>query len=84
MPSFKIIERQLVLEKKVLKVFTMYGHDGHLGHVDRNHLYKLSFPFRRMLHMKFGIYWPSGFRGENLWKWLTDDGRTQEHGYYVQ
>ena len=65
MPSFKIIER-LVLEKKVLKVFTMYGHDGHLGHVDRNHLYKLSFPFRRMLHMKFGIYWPLAVSEEKI------------------
>ena len=23
----------LVLEKKILKVFTIYGHGGHLGHV---------------------------------------------------
>ena len=26
-----------------------------------DHLYKLSFPFPRMLYMKFGIDWPSGF-----------------------
>ena len=24
------------------------------------------FPFLRMLHMKFGFDWPSGFRGEDL------------------
>ena len=32
MPSFKIIGF-LVLEKKIFKVFTIYGHGGHLGHV---------------------------------------------------
>ena len=32
MSSFKIIGL-LVLEKKILKVFTIYGHGGHLGHV---------------------------------------------------
>ena len=35
-------------------------------------------PFPRRLHIKFGFDWPSGFRGEDLWKWWTptDDGRT--------
>ena len=32
MPSFKIIGL-LVLEKEVLKGYTIYGHGGHLGHV---------------------------------------------------
>ena len=32
MPSIKIIGL-LVLEKKILKVFTINGHGGHLGHV---------------------------------------------------
>ena len=32
MPSFKIIGL-LVLEKNVLKVFAIYSHGGHLGHV---------------------------------------------------
>ena len=32
MPSFKIIGL-LVLEKNFFKVFTIYGHGGHLGHV---------------------------------------------------
>ena len=30
--NFKIIG-PLVLEKKIFKVFTIYGHGGHLGHV---------------------------------------------------
>ena len=32
MPSFKIIGHP-VLEKKISKVFTIYGRGGHLGHV---------------------------------------------------
>ena len=35
MLSFKIIGL-LVPEKNILKVFTIYGHDGHLGHVTWN------------------------------------------------
>ena len=30
-----------------LKVFTIYGHGGHLGHVTLDHLYKLSFPLAK-------------------------------------
>ena len=33
---------------------------------DLDHLYKLSFPLQRRLHMKFGSDWPSGFRGEDV------------------
>ena len=30
----------------------------------------------RMIQAKFGLNWPSGFRGEDIWKSLqTDDGR---------
>ena len=29
---------------------------------DLDHLYKLSFPFPRRHHIKFGFDWPSGFR----------------------
>ena len=39
----KFQDRLVVLEKKISKVFTIYGHGGHLGHV-KDHLYKLSFP----------------------------------------
>ena len=28
-----------------------------------------------MLQMKLGYNWPSGFKGEDVWKWLMDDGR---------
>ena len=49
-----------------LKVFTIYEHDGHLGHVTWTIYINFRSPFLRMLHMKFGFDWPSGFRGEDL------------------
>ena len=42
-------------------VFTIYEHGGHLGHVTN-----FRSPLLRMLHMKFGFDWPSGFRGDDL------------------
>ena len=55
MPSFKII-RLLVLEE-ILKVFTIYGHGGHLGHVICTIYTCINFLSHcpRRLHMKFGF-----------------------------
>ena len=50
----------------ILKVFAIYSHGGHLGHVTRTVYTNFRSPFLRMLHMKFGFDWPSGFRGEDL------------------
>ena len=47
--KFQIIG-QLVLEKKIFVVFTIYWHGGHVDHVT---------PYLR-LHMKFGSNWPIG------------------------
>ena len=47
-----------------LKVFTIYGHGGHLGHVTCTIYINFLSHYPRRLHMKFGIDWPSGFRGE--------------------
>ena len=49
-----------------LKVFAIYSHGGHLGHVTWTIYINFRSPFLRMLHMKFGFDWPSGFRGEDL------------------
>ena len=77
MPSFKIIGL-LVLEK-IFKVFTIYGHGSHLGHVT---IYiNFRFPFPRRLHIKFGFDWPSGFREEDLLKWWTGGRRLD--GYTI-
>ena len=56
----------LVLEKKMFKAFAIYSHGGHLGHVTRTIYINFHSPFLKMLHMKFGFDWPSGFRGEDL------------------
>ena len=55
--------RILVLEKKILKLFTIYGPGG-LGHVTWTWTIYINFcsPFPRKLHMQFGFDWPSGFR----------------------
>ena len=48
------------------KVFTIYGHGGHLGHVTWTIYTNFRSPFPRRLHIKFGFDWPSGFRGEEV------------------
>ena len=48
------------------KGFAIYSHGGHLGHVTWTVYTNFRSPFLRMLHMKFGFDWPSGFRGEDL------------------
>ena len=45
-----------------LKVFTIYGHGGHLGHVTWTIYINFHSPFPTRLHIKFGFEWPSGFR----------------------
>ena len=53
-------------EEDFLKVFTIYGRGGHLGHVTWTIYINFLYPFPRRLHMKFGFDWPSGFREEDL------------------
>ena len=49
-----------------LKVFAIYSHGGHLGHVTWTIYINFCSPVLRMLHMKLGFDWPSDFRGEDL------------------
>ena len=51
-------------EEYFFKVFTIYGHGGHLGHVTWTIYTNFRSPFPRRLHIKFGFDWPSGFRGD--------------------
>ena len=44
--------------KEVLKVFTIYGHDGHVGHVTWTIYINIRSPFPRRLYIKFGFDWP--------------------------
>ena len=64
-------------EEDFLRVFTIYGRGGHLGHVTKTIWTNFCSPILRSLHMKYEFNWPSSFRGEDVWKcWRTDDGRT--------
>ena len=60
MPSFKIIGLP-ILEKKFLKLFTIYGRGVHLGHVILDIYTNFRSQFRRR-RMKFGFDLQSGFR----------------------
>ena len=44
-----------------LRVFTIYGRGGHLGHVTQMPRIKYRSPYQRRLHIKFGFDRPSGF-----------------------
>ena len=61
--------------RRFFKVFTIYGHGGHLGHVTRSVWTTFRSPDPWRLHMNFCYYWPSSFRGEVVWNcWRTTDG----------
>ena len=63
-------------EEGFKRVFTIYGHGGHLGHVTQTLRTNFRSSVPLMLYMKFGFDWPSGFGEEDLSKWWMDDGRT--------
>ena len=46
--------------------FTIYGHGGYLGHMACPIYIKFGPSFLRMIHMKVGFVWPSGFRGKDV------------------
>ena len=48
-------------EEDFLRVFTIYGRGGHLGHVTHKLQTKFRSPYPRRLHIKFGFDRPSGF-----------------------
>ena len=54
--------------RRFLKVFTIYSHGGHLGNMSWTVWINFRSPIRRRLLMKLGFSWPSGFRGEDVWK----------------
>ena len=68
-------------EEDFLRVFTIYGRGGHLGHVTKTIWTNFRSPILRSVHMKYEFNWPSSFRGEDVWKcWRTTDGRTTDAG----
>ena len=48
-------------EEDFIRIFTIYGHGGHLGHVTHMPRSKFHTPYPRRLHIKFGFDRPSGF-----------------------
>ena len=44
----------------------LYSHGGHLGDVTLTIYINFHSPFLTMLHIKFGIDWPCGFREEDV------------------
>ena len=48
-------------EDDFLRVFTIYGHGGHLGHVTRITLTKIHFFVPESFHTKFSSECPSSF-----------------------
>ena len=48
-------------EEDFLRVFTIYGHGGHLGHMTQMPQTKVCSSYPRRLHIKFGFDGPSGF-----------------------
>ena len=53
--------------RRSLKVFTIYGHGGHLGQWIATILANVHSPKLKRLHMKFEQHCPRGFRGEVVW-----------------
>ena len=74
-------------QRRYLNSFTIYRLWGHLSHVTITIYINFDKPIIRSLHMKFEFNWPSGFRGEDVWKcWRTPDGRTdgrRSHWYTI-
>ena len=48
-------------EKDFWRVFTIYGHGSHLGHVTSIMSINFHFLVPESLHIRFGFDWPSGF-----------------------
>ena len=60
------IQPQSILgsREEVFKVFTIFGHGGHLRQQTVTILAIFCSPYLRRLHMKFEQNWPRGSRGE--------------------
>ena len=63
-------------EKDFLKVFAIYSHGSHLGHVTLTIYTNVHCPFLTILQIKFGFDLPSSFRADEvciLWPWGRAD-----------
>ena len=53
-------------EEDFLRVFTIYWHGDHLGHMTQMPRTIFRSPYPRRLHIKFGFDWPSSLGEEDL------------------
>ena len=75
-------------EEDFLRVFTIYGRGGHLGHVTQIPRTKYHSPYPRRLHIKFSFDPPSVL-GEKIFehcerRWTPTDGRTPARSVYYK
>ena len=75
-PSFVEIG-PLFPEKKILKIFIIYGHGGHHGHVTWTIYTNFCYPFPMMLHVKFGLIGPA-VSEEKMFE-LVDDADDEDN-----
>ena len=61
-----------------LKVYTIYGCGGHLGHVTKMWRANFCFLYPLRLHNRSGFDWSSGFWEEDVWRVWTMDGWMKE------
>ena len=59
----------------ILPLCSIYRHGGHDGWLAGSSDIIFKGKPLRMIQAKFGLNWPSGFRGDFLKSLLTDDGR---------
>ena len=69
-------------EEDFFKVFTIYGHGGHLGHVTRTVYTTFRFPDPWRLHMKFGYIGPV-VSEEKSFEIVDGRRRTTEPAYII-
>ena len=73
-------------EEDFFKVFTIYGHGGHLRHVTWTIYINFRFPFPWRLNIKFGFDWPSSFGGEDVLNcgWTPTDGPRVSYQFWLR
>ena len=66
--------------RRFFKVFTVYEHGGHIGHVTWTIWINFPSPIPWRRHMKFGVNQPSNFQEKEVWKcWISDWPWTKIH-----
>ena len=66
MAKEKYILARTLWRKRFLKVFAIYSHGSHLGHVTLTIYIYFHTHFLTILLIKFGFDWPSSFREKDL------------------